>query len=241
LRRLRSLVTWCLAGPLTVLLGLVAAVLGVIPPLRVAALWIAWLWARLCLWSTGCRIEVSGRANIDPRRRYIVMANHQSALDIPVLLAVLPVALRITFWAKKSLFSIPVVGWAMRAMGYVPIDRVQRVTAGRMFFESLDLSRQEGRSMLVFPEETFSKTETLLPFQRGGFLFALKTGLPILPVGIEGTRIALPPDSKTIYPTRISVRIGPPFETETLKVSDRDELTRTVRSSLIELAGAAPD
>jgi 1-acyl-sn-glycerol-3-phosphate acyltransferase len=241
LRLVSSLLTWCLVLPLTVLLGLKATVLGVIPPLRAAALWIAWLWARLCLWLIGCHLQVSGRSNIDPLRRYIVMANHQSALDIPVLLAVLPVALRITFWAKKSLFSIPVLGWAMRAMGYVPIDRVQRVTARRMFFESLELSRQEGRSMLVFPEETFAMGESLLPFQRGGFLFALKTGLPVLPVGIEGTRIALPPDSRTVHPTRISVRIGRPIETETLKVSDRDDLTRTVRSALIELAGAAPD
>jgi 1-acyl-sn-glycerol-3-phosphate acyltransferase len=240
LRLVRSLLIWCLVLPLTVLLGLKAAVLGVIPPLRAAALWVAWLWARLCLWLTGCRLQVSGRSNIDPQRRYIVMANHQSPLDIPVLLAVLPVALRITFWAKKSLFSIPILGWAMRAMGYVPIDRVQRVTAGRMFFESLDLSRQ-GRSMLVFPEETFSRGGSLLPFQRGGFLFALKTGLPVLPVGIEATRTALPPDSHTIHPTRISVRIGRPIETETLQVSDRADLTQVVRSAIIELSGASPD
>jgi 1-acyl-sn-glycerol-3-phosphate acyltransferase len=240
LSRVHTFLVWCLALPLTILLGLVSTVLGTFPPLRPAALWITWLWARTCLWLSGCRLQVSGRRHIDRQRRYIVMANHQSALDIPVLLAVLPVALRITFWAKKSLFSIPVVGWAMRAMGYVPIDRVQRVTAGSMFFASLDLSRR-GRSVLVFPEETYATCESLLPFQRGGFLFALRTGLPVLPIGIKGTRRALPPDSHTVHPTTILVRIGRPIETAMLRPSDRNGLTEQVRTTLIELAGAAPD
>jgi 1-acyl-sn-glycerol-3-phosphate acyltransferase len=239
-RLVASVLTWTLALPLTALLGLVATVLGVIPRLRDRALWIARLWARLCLLITGCRLAVSGAANIDPEQRYVIMANHQSALDIPVLLAVLPVPLRITFWAKKSLFSIPVLGWAMLAMGYIPIDRVQRANAVGMFLDSLDISRQ-GRSVLVFPEETYARGETLLPFQRGGFLFAIKTGLPILPIGIEGTRIALAPGSRMIEPSVISVRIGEPLPTGTLKVSDRRQLTGTVRTTLIELAGAARD
>jgi 1-acyl-sn-glycerol-3-phosphate acyltransferase len=166
--------------------------------------------------------------------RYIIMANHQSALDIPVLMATLPARWRSVFWAKKSLFKIPVLGTAMRSLGHMPVDRVNRLKAGQMLSDSRHRIR-DTRSTLVFPEETYGPADDLLPFQRGGFLLALKTGIPILPVGVTGTRVALPPDGRLVTPTRLGVRFGQPIATTGLTVGDRDDLMDRTRTAIREL------
>ena len=192
------------------------------------------LWGRLCVWGTGCPVQVEGLDQIDLGRRYVVMANHQSALDIPVLMAVLPAAWRTVFWAKESLFRVPVLGWAMRMLGHMPIDRVNRQAAGQMLADTLRRV-EDGRSVLVFPEETYGPPGRLLPFQRGGFVFALKTRLPVLPVAVLGTRSALPPGSRLVSPTTLTVRFGEPIPTAELGVTDRAALTERTRAAIERL------
>jgi len=193
------------------------------------------LWGQLCIWGTGCPVRVEGLARLDLDRRYVVMANHQSALDIPVLMAVLPAAWRTVFWAKESLFRIPVLGWAMRMLGHMPIDRVNRSLAGRVIAETLRRV-EDGRSVLVFPEETYGPGDRLLPFQRGGFVFALKTGLDVLPVGLLGTRSAAPPDSRLVSPTTVTVRFGEPIPTSSVSVAERAALTERTRAAIAQLS-----
>ena len=98
---------------------------------------------------------------------------------------------------------------------------------------------ESGSSPLVFPEETWTLDGRLLPFQRGGFLVALKTGLPILPVGLEGPRLVLPPDEGLIRPQPVTVRIGPPIPTRGLGVSHRRDLTAATRREIDRLRGSA--
>jgi 1-acyl-sn-glycerol-3-phosphate acyltransferase len=162
------------------------------------------------------------------------MTNHQSALDIPALMGAMPAQWRTVFWAKQSLFKIPVLGWAMRLLGHMPIDRVNRRTAGRMVADSAERAA-DSRSVLVFPEETYSLDGELLPFQRGGFVLALKTGMPVLPVGIHGTRLALTPRRRLIEPGPLTVRFGSPIETVALGISDRQELMDRTREAIEEL------
>lgn len=188
-------------------------------------------WGRACVWGTGCRIFVEGADRLDPGARYVVMANHQSALDIPVLMGVLPAAWRTVFWAKKSLFGVPVLGWAMRMLGHMPIDRVNRRLAGPMLAESLRRAR-DGRSLLVFPEETYGPGDRLLPFQRGGFLAAVRSSLPLLPVAVVGTRSALPPGSRELTPATLTVRVGEPITTTDLSVADRPVLAEQTRVAI---------
>jgi 1-acyl-sn-glycerol-3-phosphate acyltransferase len=197
------------------------------------------LWGRLCIWGTGCPVRVEGLARLDLDRRYVVMANHQSALDIPVLMAVLPAAWRTVFWAKQSLFRVPVLGWAMRMLGHTPIDRVNRQLAGRMLADTLRRV-EDGRSVLVFPEETYGPKAGLLPFQRGGFVFALKTRLDVLPVGLLGTRSALPPNAQLVSPTTVTVRFGEPIPTAELGVTDRAALTERTRAAIERLCREGP-
>jgi 1-acyl-sn-glycerol-3-phosphate acyltransferase len=236
IRLAHSAVAWAVALPATAVLGSAAAVVGGGGD---RALGIARAWARLLLAVSGCRLRVTGSDGAAGCGLAVVMANHQSSLDIPALLTALPAELRTAFWAKDSLFRVPFLGRAMRAMGFVPVDRSNRSSAVGVLQASLDLVRG-GRSILVFPEETYGPPDGLLPFQRGGFVLALKSGLPILPVGIRGTREALPPDSRTVSPSRIEVRFGRPVATEGLGASARGDLVADVRRAIAELAAKQP-
>jgi len=193
-------------------------------------------WARSCLWATGCPIHVEGLEDVEPDRTYVVMANHQSALDIPALLAALPIGLRLTIWAKRPLFSIPFLGWAMRAQGFIPIDREDRSGAAAMIGASR-AQLEIGRSALVFPEQTYAPPERMLPFQRGGFVMALRAGRAILPVGVVGTADALPQHARLIRPTALRVRFGPAIEVAGLSISAREDLERQTAKALSRLSG----
>jgi 1-acyl-sn-glycerol-3-phosphate acyltransferase len=234
LRIARTAFAWAFGALATVGCTLPALLISRLPGGDPVVHRMARLWGRLCVWGTGCPVRVEGFDQIDLARRFVVMANHQSALDIPVLMAVLPASWRTVFWAKQSLFRVPVLGWAMRMLGHMPIDRVNRQLAGRVLADTLRRI-EDGRSVLVFPEETYGPEGRLLPFQRGGFVFALKTRLPILPVAVLGTRPALPPDARLVAPTTLTVRFGEPIPTAALGVTDRAALTEQTRAAIERL------
>ena len=221
-------------GTATVVLGSVAMIVGLVSPRRAVA--VAHLWGRVCLLLAGVPVLVEGLEHIAEGERYVIMANHESGLDIPVLLTALPTSLELRFLAKKSLFSVPFLGWAMRSSGFVPVDRVDRSSAVWMLAQILS-EVQCGGSPLLFPEETWTLDGRLLPFQRGGFLVALKTGLAILPVGLEGPRVVLPPDEGVFRPQPVTVRIGRPIATRDLGVSQRREVTTMIRREIDRLRG----
>ena len=203
---------------------------------RSASVRVAHVWGRSLLRLAGVPVEVEGLERIDISQRYVIMANHESGLDIPALLTALPPAIELRFLAKKSLFGVPFLGWAMRVMGFIPVDREDRSTATATLARTLAEVR-DGCSPLVFPEETWTLDGRLLPFQRGGFLVALKSGLPILPVGLEGPRLVFPPEARTIRQQPVTVRIGVPIPTAGLGVSQRRTLTAAVRSEVDRLRG----
>jgi 1-acyl-sn-glycerol-3-phosphate acyltransferase len=236
LRIIHSAIGWTIGILATVVLTLLGLTITPIPGSRLLRHRMAALWGRICIWVAGCPVRVENLDRLEPDGQYVVMVNHQSALDIPLLIGVLPPRWRTVFWAKQSLFRIPVLGWAMRILGHMPIDRINRGTAGRMLSDSISRVGAK-RSVLVFPEETYSRDGTLLPFQRGGFVLALKGGLPILPVGIVGTNTALPPGGHVIKGTTLTVRFGDPIPTADHSISSRQELTELTRSTIAALAG----
>lgn len=200
------------------------------------ALKAAHLWGRACLSLIGARLEVEGMHHVDPLSQYVIMANHESSLDICSLLAALPSSLGLRFLAKESLFRIPFLGWAMKALRFIPVNREEGRTAIMTLNSAID-AIQRGGSPLVFPEQTWTKDGRLLPFQRGGFLIALRTGLPILPIGLEGPRLLLPPGSRRPRTGMITLRVGEPIPTSSLKISDRGELTKRTREAIDRLRG----
>lgn len=142
-------------------------------------------WARRLVRQAGINVETVGRHHIDPSKSYVVMSNHQSLYDIPVVFQALQVPVRMI--AKKELFRIPVMGRAMRDSGFVEIDRENR----RRAVQSLKLAKQrmvsDGLSIWIAPEGTRSSDGVLGPFKTGGFYLAIDAGVPILPLTLDGT------------------------------------------------------
>lgn len=234
-----TVLLWLAVMPVTLAAALLVIIVrplsgGPGPGLRIAS-----TWARVCLWIAGCKMCVNGRPEVVDGRAFVIMANHCSALDILALLASVPVALGIVFWAKHPLFKVPLLGQAMRALDFLPVDRVERSKAVPMFGESLELIRL-GRSPVVFPEETYGRADEMLPFQRGGFLLAIRSGLAVLPVGIAGTARAMPPGSRTVRPTRVVVSFGEPIVAEINAVSARRGLQARVREQIESLSRQSP-
>jgi 1-acyl-sn-glycerol-3-phosphate acyltransferase len=239
-RLIRTGFAWLVGGTATMVMSLVAVACAAVPRWRGASHRVARQWGRFCLWCAGCPVRTDGLDGLDPSGRFVVMANHQSALDIPVLIGVLPARWSTVFWAKKSLFRMPFLGWAMAALGHMPVDRINRLSASGLVVETAERATGAA-SVLVFPEETYGSDDRLLPFHRGGFVLAIKTGLPILPVGIRGTRSALPPSGRVLSPCPISVRFGAPIPTADVPISDRERLTERTRAAVARLAGVPPD
>ena len=195
---------------------------------------IARVWSGGILTSSCLRVRVQGGEALDPQASYVFLSNHQSLFDIPVLLGTSPCQVRMM--AKRSLFRIPIFGWSIAAGGFIPIDRGDRSTARQSFASALARIKN-GTSILLFPEGTRAMTDVLLPFQRGGFLIAMKTGLPIVPVGIRGTRSVQRKDSFAIRPSEIEVRYGAPIDVAAYGVRRKKELIAEVRARIAELAG----
>jgi len=147
--------------------------------------WFVRLWAKilikgLCM----VKIEVEGSENLSHNNNYIIISNHRSYTDILVALAAVPFQF---FWlAKKSLFKIPVIGQAMKACGYVPVEREKYISAVESL-EKVKTLLQNGKSIWVFPEGTRTPKEVLGKFKRGAFILARQTGVPLLPIALIGT------------------------------------------------------
>ncbi len=237
LRLLRTTLAWTAIFLVTPVFGLATMAVGSFAPNSTLALSVARMWAKIGLSIVGAKVSVEGLENIDLDRLYIIMSNHESSVDIPTLLISLPIELKMSFLAKKSLFSVPFLGGGMKALGFIPVDRKDRSSAKGMFGRTLE-GIQQGRSPLVFPEATRTKDGRLLPLQRGGFLLAIKSGLQILPVGLEGPRIMMPDGSIMLTPTDIVVRFGKPIDASEYGVSRRQELTAHFRDELNRLRGS---
>ncbi|MEO6326349.1 MAG: lysophospholipid acyltransferase family protein [Thermoanaerobaculia bacterium] len=235
---LRTVWAWSAAFAATLVFGTGAILTAWIPPR--GALYLRWArgWARTVLVLSGIpvRVEVSQLAEAMPEA--IFMPNHGSAIDILVLfLAVQNHQVR--FLAKRSLFSIPFLGWSMGLAGFVPVDR-DRKDRAREVFEELSVKLRQGLSLVVFPEGTRSRTGELGAFKKSGFLLALKSGMPIVPIGISGARDVLGARGILLRPGVVTVRVGEPIPTAGLGVSHRRELMRQVRREIIRLSSASP-
>ena len=224
----------------TLFFATLALLVAWIPPRGDWTYRVARIWSRGALLTSGVRVRSRFQAPVDENRQFVFMANHRSLFDIPALIASLPGQAR--FMAKKGLFQIPIFGWALRAGGFITIDRKNLGTARDSFSQAVSRLRA-GTSILVFPEGTRSTTEDLLKFQRGGFLLALKSGLPIVPVGIRGSREVQSKTAFVIRPGTIWVDYGSPLDTDDRSVSAKDDLMAVVRVQMLDLIehDAGPD
>jgi 1-acyl-sn-glycerol-3-phosphate acyltransferase len=188
--------------------------------------------ARLERWSatvielTRIDLDVRWQTPIDWRRPYVIMSNHQSHMDIPVLYRVIPPSVRMV--AKKELFRVPLFGKAMTSAGFIEVDRGQRERAIASL-EAAAARVRGGASVWIAPEGTRSADGEIGALKKGGFMLARSAGVPILPIVLSGTRDALPRGAAAIVRgARVRVEVGAPIETEGVAV---DELMRQVRET----------
>ncbi len=177
------------------------------------------IWARLMIRGTGSRLDVTGLQNI-PDSNVVVIANHQSQLDILAILAVIP--RQIGFIAKKELAILPIMNLWMLILRCVFIDRKNMRKSARAIDRGVR-NLKKGYSMVIFPEGTRSKGGPMKPFKPGSLKLAVRAQVPILPVTLDGT-YRIFEEHYRIRPARIKVIIHPAVQTRQLSGQDLDTL-----------------
>jgi len=221
---------------LWVVLSIPAAVLG-FPALfltgRVELLWTLSLWAAKTGYRlAGIRVRAVGRERLDGRA-YLYMSNHVSNLDPPIITSLLD--RRISIITKQELFKIPLFGRAMRATGFVPIDRSNRRSAIEGIREAAHVL-QTGMGMLVFPEGTRSRNGKLLPFKKGSFHLAMEAGVPVVPITIVGSYEAWPKGRMSMRKGEVVVKFHQPIDPH--QFARKEDLLAAVRAAI---AGGLPE
>jgi 1-acyl-sn-glycerol-3-phosphate acyltransferase len=176
---------------------------------------------------TGVRVQSVGLDHLDPARTYIFMSNHVSNLDPPIITPLIPK--RTSVLVKKELFSLPILGRAMRMGSMVPVDRGNR-DAG---IESVRIAKQvveQGLNMSIYVEGHRSFDGKLLPFKKGPFYLAMECGVPVVPVTITGTHELMPKGRFAIRPGTVTVIFHPPIEPKDF--GSRECLMEKVRVSI---------
>jgi 1-acyl-sn-glycerol-3-phosphate acyltransferase len=200
---------------------------------------------RLASWSSrivqraSIDLRVQGREHATPGESFVVMSNHQSLYDVPVIYQALQRRIRMV--AKKELFRVPIWGRAMRAAGFICLDRQSRERSRQTLLASADIL-QHGTSIWIAPEGTRSKTGEVGEFRKGGFHLALQSGARILPVSISGTRAVLPAKGARITDgCTVQVVVHPPVDSRAFGEQRREELIAVVRSTIAGSVVVAPD
>lgn len=193
-----------------------------------AETFVKWMrpWGRLLMAGIGLRVDVENRLGAESGP-VVFAANHQNALDIPLVSASLP--LPFGFVAKKELSSWPIVGWVLRRTSCLFIDR----SSPRAVLTSLRSAAAQlssGDSVLVFPEGGRTYAHRTQPFRRGAFLLAIEAGVPVVPVALIGNSGVLHEGNRTARPGRLRVVIGEPVPTEGMERREAAALAGRVRA-----------
>lgn len=193
--------------------------------------WITRSWARQLVAIAGGRVEVSGMENLPVGGGVLFVSNHQGAFDIPLLLGYIP-GLK-GFVSKKENFRLPVVSIWMKLLHCIILDRNDLRQSARAIARGIrDL--QAGRSLVIFPEGTRSKSGNLQRFKEGSFKLATRSGAPIVPLTIDGSYRLLEGNRGRIAPGLVRLTIHPSVILAALPAgarSDPPELVRNIIAS----------
>jgi 1-acyl-sn-glycerol-3-phosphate acyltransferase len=177
------------------------------------------------------RIQISGRENLDPSQVYVIVSNHQSLADIPVISHL---ELDTKWLAKAELFRLPIIGWMLRMAGDIPVERSDSRKAARAILKCARYLRDHC-SVVFFPEGTRSRDGQVLPFNEGPFQLAIREHIPILPLVVEGSGAALPKNSWVFGGLqRIYLRILKPVSADGWEIGQGAALRDEVRQRIID-------
>ena len=178
----------------------------------------------------GIRLDVSGRDSVDRVNPSVFMANHLSFLDGPLLFYLIPQVVRVII--KKEILHIPIIGWAMGFVGFVPVDRKGLKSGRRSIERATRLIKTKGYSYLIFPEGTRSRDRKMQSFHRGAFFLAINSKTPIVPITIEGTYSLMPKGSPLTKKGKVRVIFHKAVSVNGLTQEDMPALMEHVRDQI---------
>ena len=194
----------------------------------------AHIWGKIVCWITMVKVSVTGKENIDPKKPYVFVANHQSAYDIFVIYGYLGHSFR--WMMKKSLEKIPFIGWSCKRAGMVFVDN----SSPAAIKETMAKARtqlQNDQSLIVFPEGSRTWNGKQSPFKKGAYLLAVQFGLPIVPITIDGAFDVMPRFKKVPNWGHVKLTIHKPIVPPEggFRIKDvMEETYNTIHSSLPE-------
>ena len=169
---------------------------------------LARFWARTALAICRVHVRVKGVKNLDRGQSYVYVSNHASMFDIPAILASVPDQIRIVY--KKELEVIPFFGWGLKWGHYIGIDRGRGSDAMKSIEEAIG-KIHNGQSLLLYAEGTRTLDGKLQPFKRGAFNIAVRAGVPVVPLTVNGSFRILPKRSIVINPGNVELVLGKPI------------------------------
>ncbi len=176
------------------------------------------------------KITITGKVDIDDRRPYVIVCNHLSQADIP-LISNLPWEMK---WvAKKELFDTPVIGWMMKLAGDISVDR-KALNRRRKTLHAAGDYLSKKCSVIFFPEGTRSRNGKLNSFTNGAFELAIREEVPVLPLVIDGTQTCLPKKSwKFGTAKHIKLKVLEPVSTDSYSKDQVDEFKQDIRNKIL--------
>jgi len=189
------------------------------------------LWARMILAICRVRVTVCGDPDLHDDVPYVFFVNHQSHVDIPIVLAALPVPFR--FAAKKELFRIPFLGWHLRRSGHVAVDRHNPHSTVKSF-RGASQKLRSGTSLVFFPEGATSLDGSIRPFKGGGFVLAEQSHADVVSVTIRGSRAVLVPRTYHVRGGPVTVTVGNPISSAGHAVRELMTLVREEITTVFE-------
>ncbi|MFP4193343.1 MAG: lysophospholipid acyltransferase family protein [Desulfobacterales bacterium] len=189
-------------------------------------------WGALYTWIIPAwRINIRGKENIEPKKPYVVVSNHQSLLDILVLFNLF---FHFKFVSKSEIFKIPLIGWNMHLNRYIELKRGDKRSISKMMTDCKK-ALDQGNPVLIFPEGTRSPDGRIREFKPGAFILALEQKVPVLPIVISGTNRALPKYSFNFHGSHdIRVRVLPEIPYEKFAGMSPEEAADMVRHIIIK-------
>ena len=185
--------------------------------------------ARVSVWLSGAKLEVHGQEKIQPGQAALYLANHQSNIDPPALVSILP---PVWIMAKKEFFNVPLLNIGMRMRGFIPIDRRNRTSAIQSIDRAVE-ALKSGRPFIAFPEGTRSPDGRVRRFKGGVFVMAIKSGVPVVPISVSGSRKVMAKGKFKMRPGTVRITFHDPLPTTGMAIEDRGRLRDAVRERIL--------
>lgn len=194
----------------------------------------AHFWVKTLFFFCGWRLKVENPEYLTKHKTMLYVANHTSYIDAFIIIALLPPGA--LFVAKREVISFAPFRWIMNKLGHLTVER-QDITQGLSDLELMETSLLEGKSLMIFPEGTFTTVPGLRAFKSGAFKLAIDTETPVCPIAINGARDILPDGRYLLKPRAIYITVYPPIYPESKEWSEVLRISAAAREQIAKGCG----